>query len=123
MTTQSESVSSKDSKFVLVACYLAVLSVGDNSTAIMAALPTMRSDLQLGPTLVEWVVNAYLLAAAVFIVLGGDAADRLGARSSSTIGVALFAIASRRRQRQRRHRCARAAGAWCSLGGGRYSRR
>lgn len=94
MTTQSESVSSKDSKFVLVACYLAVLSVGDNSTAIMAALPTMRSDLQLGPTIVEWVVNAYLLAAAVFIVLGGDAADRLGARSSSTIGVALFAIAS-----------------------------
>ncbi len=81
-------------KSVFIACYLAMLSVGDNSTAIMAALPTMRSDLQLGPTSVEWVVNAYLLAAAVFIVLGGDAADRFGARISSTIGVALFALAS-----------------------------
>src|SRR5215469_4729247 len=79
---------------VLIACYLAMLSVGDNSTAIMAALPTMRSDLQLGPTAVEWVVNSYLLAAAVFIVLGGDAADRFGARLSSTIGVGLFALAS-----------------------------
>jgi MFS family permease len=81
-------------KSVFVACYLAMLTVGDNSTAIMAALPTMRSDLQLGPTAIEWVVNAYLLAAAVFIVLGGDAADRFGARISSTIGVALFALAS-----------------------------
>src|SRR5215472_3143284 len=96
MTTESKSVESNPLaiRFVLVACYLAVLSVGDNSTAIMAALPTMRSDLQLGPAAVEWVVNAYLLAAAVFIVLGGDAADRFGARLSSTIGVALFALAS-----------------------------
>ena len=83
-----------EAKSVLAACYLAMLSVGDNSTAIMAALPTMKSDLQFGPAIVEWVVNAYLLAAAVFIILGGEAADRFGARWSSTIGVALFAIAS-----------------------------
>jgi DHA2 family multidrug resistance protein-like MFS transporter len=86
MTTQS--------KFVLIACYLAMLSVGENSTAIMAALPTMTSELQFGATIVEWVVNAYLLAAAIFIVLGGEAADRFGARVSSTTGIALFAIAS-----------------------------
>ena len=91
MTTELKSLAAKS---VFVACYLAMLSVGDNSTAIMAALPTMRSDLQFGPTIVEWVVNAYLLAAAVFIILGGDAADRFGARVSSTIGVVLFALAS-----------------------------
>ena len=96
MTTEFKSFESKpfESKFVPIACYLAMLSVGDNSTAIMAALPTMTSDLHLEPTIVEWVVNAYLLAAAVFIVLGGDAADWFGARSSSAIGVGLFAIAS-----------------------------
>jgi len=37
-----------------------MLSVGDNSTAIMAALPAMTTDLHLGPSEVEWVVNAYL---------------------------------------------------------------
>jgi MFS family permease len=60
----------------------------------MAALPAMTHALQLAPAEVEWVVNAYLLAAAVFIVLGGDAADQFGARYSSTAGIGLFALAS-----------------------------
>lgn len=71
-----------------------MLAVGDNSTAIMAALPEMRGSLQLGPAEVEWVVNAYLLTAAIFIIVGGDAADQIGARRSSVAGIALFAIAS-----------------------------
>jgi MFS family permease len=85
---------SRDRMLVLAACYLAILSVGENSTAIMAALPAMTSGLGLGPATVEWVVNAYLLASAVFIVLGGDAADRFGARRSAAAGTALFALAS-----------------------------
>ena len=77
-----------------MACCLAMLAVGDNSTAIMAALPVMRGELKLGPAEVEWVVNAYLLVAAIFIVVGGDAADQAGARRSSIAGIALFALAS-----------------------------
>jgi MFS family permease len=84
----------KNTSLVLSACCLAMLSVGDNSTAVMAALPAMTRDLQLDSAAVEWVVNAYLLAAAVFILLGGEAADRFGARRSSTAGIALFALAS-----------------------------
>jgi len=79
---------------VLIACCLAMLAVGDNSTAIMAALPEMRADLGLGPSELEWVVNAYLLTAAIFIVMGGDAADQFGARRSSVAGIVLFALAS-----------------------------
>lgn len=85
---------SRDSSLVLIACGLAMLSVGENSTAIMAALPAMTTSLQLGPATVEWVVNAYLLASAVFIILGGEAADQFGARRSSALGIALFALAS-----------------------------
>src|SRR5437762_10172179 len=85
---------SNDLKPVLVACCLAMLAVGDNSTAIMAALPEMRGALRLGAAEVEWVVNAYLLTAAIFIVVGGDAADQFGARRSSIAGIALFALAS-----------------------------
>jgi MFS family permease len=54
----------------------------------------MTSSLQLGAGEDEWVVNAYLLAAAVFIILGGEAADRFGARYSSTVGIGVFALAS-----------------------------
>ena len=79
---------------VLGACCLAMLSVGENSTAIMAALPAMTEGLRLGSATVEWTVNAYLLASAMFIVIGGEAADAFGARHSSAAGVALFALAS-----------------------------
>lgn len=84
----------KNTRLVLSACCLAMLSVGDNSTAVMAALPAMTRDLHLDSAAVEWVVNAYLLAAAAFILLGGEAADRFGARRSSIGGIALFALAS-----------------------------
>jgi MFS family permease len=84
----------RDARLVLIGCYLSMLSVGENSTAIMAALPAMTSSLQLAPETVEWVVNAYLLASAVFIVVGGDVADQFGARRSSAVGSALFALAS-----------------------------
>jgi MFS family permease len=84
----------KDTTLVLSACCLAMLSVGDNSTAVMAALPAMTRELRLDSAAVEWVVNAYLLAAAAFILLGGEAADRFGSRRSSTAGIALFAFSS-----------------------------
>src|SRR5262249_62398025 len=79
---------------VLWSSCLAVLAVGANSTAIMAALPSMRSELALSAAGVEWAVNAYLVVSAAFIVLGGQAADRFGARPASMAGLALFAGAS-----------------------------
>jgi MFS family permease len=85
---------SRSPKLVLAACCLTMLAVGENSTAIMAALPAMTAELKLEAAMVEWIVNAYLLASAVFIVLGGEAADRFGAARSSAAGIALFALAS-----------------------------
>ncbi len=85
---------SRSPNLVLAACCLTMLAVGENSTAIMAALPAMTAELKLEAATVEWIVNAYLLASAVFIVLGGEAADRYGASRSSAAGIALFALAS-----------------------------
>jgi MFS family permease len=84
----------REDRLVLIAACLAMLAVGENSTAIMAALPVMTSSLGLAPATVEWVVNAYLLAAAAFIILGGAMADRFGPRRSSAAGIGLFGLAS-----------------------------
>src|SRR5262245_47984578 len=84
----------KESASVLWSSCLAMLAVGANSTAIMAALPDMRSELSLGADGVQWAVNAYLVVSAACIVLGGDAADRFGARPATMVGLALFALAS-----------------------------
>jgi MFS family permease len=74
--------------------YLAMLVVGANSTAIMAALPTIQTDLSLSAAGVQWAVNAYLVVSAVCIVPGGVAADRFGALPASILGMALLAIAT-----------------------------
>jgi MFS family permease len=79
---------------VLWSSCLAMLAIGANSTAIMAALPSIRTELGLTPAGVEWAVNAYLVVAAAFIVLGGKAADRFGARRASMAGLTLFGFAS-----------------------------
>jgi Major Facilitator Superfamily len=79
---------------ILWSSCLAMFAVGANSTAIMAALPSMRTALSLSPAGVEWAVNSYLVVAAAFIVLGGQAADRFGARPASIAGLALFGFAS-----------------------------
>jgi MFS family permease len=79
---------------VLWSSCLAMLGVGANSTAIMAALPDMRTDLSLGAGGVEWAVNAYLVVSAACIVLGGQAADRIGPRQAAFLGLALFGVAS-----------------------------
>ncbi|WP_019905085.1 MFS transporter [Methylobacterium sp. 77] len=81
-------------RIVVAASCLGMLCLGANGTAIMAALPTMREDLALGGIEVEWVVNAYLLASAAFIILGGKMADRAGAGRIALIGLVLFTLAS-----------------------------
>jgi MFS family permease len=73
---------------------LAMLAVGANGTAIMAALPTMRAELSLSSSGVQWAVNAYLVVSAACIVLGGEAADRFDARLASIVGFVLFGVAS-----------------------------
>ena len=79
---------------VLWSSSLAMLAVGANSTAIMAALPDMQSELGLSQDGVQWAINAYLVVSAAFIVMGGQAADRFGVSFASMGGLALFGIAS-----------------------------
>jgi predicted MFS family arabinose efflux permease len=73
---------------------LGMLAVGANGTAIMAALPTIRRDLALDAGEVVWAVNAYLIASATCIILGGKTADRTGARGAAACGLLLFTLAS-----------------------------
>ena len=54
----------------------------------------MQTELSLSPAGVQWAVNAYLVASAACIVLGGRAADRFGARPASMVGLAVFGVAS-----------------------------
>jgi EmrB/QacA subfamily drug resistance transporter len=61
---------------------------------VNVALPQMRDALGLTITSQQWVVNAYTLTFAGFLMLGGRAADLFGRRRVFLIGLSLFTAAS-----------------------------
>ena len=91
---QQAAVADPRARLTLAASCLGMLMLGANGTAIMAALPTMRSELGLDAAQLEWAINAYLIVSAACIIPGGKACDQAGARRVSMAGLALFAVAS-----------------------------
>ncbi|WOX24663.1 MFS transporter [Streptomyces sp. HUAS YS2] len=78
---------------VLAACAAQFLVVLDVSV-VNVALPSMRSDLGLSAVGLQWVVNAYSIAFAGFMLLGGRAADLFGRKRIFLLGLGLFTAAS-----------------------------
>ncbi|AFA72149.1 putative drug resistance transporter, MFS superfamily protein [Gordonia polyisoprenivorans VH2] len=58
------------------------------------ALPAMRADLGFTASGLQWVVNAYLLTFAGFMLLGGRLGDLWGRRTVILAGLTVFAVAS-----------------------------
>jgi EmrB/QacA subfamily drug resistance transporter len=82
------------STLTLVICCLAQFMVVLDVSIVNVALPSISADLGFTPASLAWVVNAYTLAFAGFLLLGGRAADLLGRREVFAGGLALFALAS-----------------------------
>src|SRR5436309_4015245 len=61
---------------------------------VNVALPSIRNDLHFSQVDLQWVVNAYTLTFAGFLLLGGRATDLLGRRRVFIAGLLLFAGAS-----------------------------
>ncbi|MER6709892.1 MULTISPECIES: MFS transporter [unclassified Streptomyces] len=70
--------------------FLVVLDV----SVVNVALPSMRTGLQLSEQGLQWVVNAYAIAFAGFMLLGGRAGDLYGRKRMFLVGLGLFTLAS-----------------------------
>jgi len=79
---------------VLVASCLAQFMVVLDVSIVNVALPAMRTALGFDADGLAWVVNAYTLAFAGFLLLGGRAADLFGRRRVFLVGLGLFGLAS-----------------------------
>jgi EmrB/QacA subfamily drug resistance transporter len=79
---------------ILALCCLAQFMVILDVSIVNVALPSIRGDLGFSATGLQWVVNAYTLAFAGFLLLGGRAADLIGRREVFAGGLLLFALAS-----------------------------
>jgi EmrB/QacA subfamily drug resistance transporter len=89
---KTESTRSKNA-LLLVVC-LAQFMVILDVAIVNVALPSMRAGLHFSTTGLQWVVNAYTLTFAGFLMLGGRSADLLGRRRVFLVGTAMFALAS-----------------------------
>jgi EmrB/QacA subfamily drug resistance transporter len=75
---------------ILAVCCIAQLMVVLDVSVVIVALPQMRHDLGLSVTGQQWVVNAYTLTFAGFLMLGGRAADLFGRKRVFLLGLGLF---------------------------------
>jgi EmrB/QacA subfamily drug resistance transporter len=79
---------------ILAICCIAQFMVVLDVAIVNVALPQMRDSLGLSVAGQQWVVNAYTLTFAGFLMLGGRAADLFGRRRVFMIGLAVFTVCS-----------------------------
>jgi EmrB/QacA subfamily drug resistance transporter len=78
---------------LLVLCAALFLDAMDvSSTGV--ALPSIRTDLGMSTSSLQWVVSGYVLGYGGFLLLGGRAADLLGRRRMFLISLGVFLVAS-----------------------------
>jgi len=75
---------------VCLAQFMVILDVA----VVNIALPSMHDSLHFSTSGLQWVVNAYTLTFAGFMMLGGRCADLLGRRRVFLAGTLLFAASS-----------------------------
>jgi EmrB/QacA subfamily drug resistance transporter len=78
---------------LLLSCLAQFMVILDVSV-VNVALPAIRHGLGFSEVDLQWVVNAYTVTFAGFLLLGGRAADLLGRRRVFVSGLMLFALAS-----------------------------
>jgi EmrB/QacA subfamily drug resistance transporter len=92
-TIQSEQLSRRAWGTLLVLCGALFLDALDVSM-IGVALPSIREDLDMTTSSLQWVVSAYVLGYGGFLLLGGRAADLLGRRRMFLVSLGVFVVAS-----------------------------
>ncbi|HZQ16293.1 MAG TPA: MFS transporter [Gaiellaceae bacterium] len=80
--------------WLLAVCCVAQFMVILDLSIVNVALPAIQSSLGFSSIDLQWVVDAYAIAFAGFLMVGGRATDRYGQRRALVLALAGFAAAS-----------------------------
>ncbi|MER6234531.1 MFS transporter [Streptomyces clavifer] len=78
----------------LIAVAIGLFMVNLDGSVVSIANPEIGRRLNASTADLQWVTNAYLIAMAAFLILGGKLGDRVGRRTFYMIGTAGFTVAS-----------------------------
>jgi EmrB/QacA subfamily drug resistance transporter len=81
-------------RWVLAATVLGSGMAFLDTTVVIVALPSIGRELGGGLSLLQWVVDAYLLALGALVLVGGALADLLGRDRVFLVGAAAFGVLS-----------------------------
>jgi EmrB/QacA subfamily drug resistance transporter len=85
---------SSRSMWLLVVCCAAQFMVILDLSIVNVALPSIQSALGFSAPELQWIVDAYSITFAGFLMLGGRAADHFGQRRMFVAALLLFGVAS-----------------------------
>jgi MFS family permease len=80
--------------WTLLAACVATFTLLLDITVVNVALPDIQRDLDASLSSLQWVVDAYALTLAAFLLMTGSLGDRLGRRHVFNIGFGVFTLAS-----------------------------
>ena len=81
-------------QLILAICCMSLFIVGIDATIVNVALPSIQRELGASVAGLQWVIDAYTLVLASFLLLAGSTADRIGRRRIFQIGLACFTVGS-----------------------------
>src|SRR6202041_3564969 len=84
----------KHPNLILAICCMSVLIFSMDVTIVNVALPAIQKDLHAQLAGLQWILDAYTLVVASFLMLAGSMSDRFGRRRVFQIGLAVFTIGS-----------------------------
>ena len=73
---------------------MSLLIVGMDVTIVNVALPAIQKDLHARLAGLQWILDAYTLVVASFLMLAGSMSDRFGRRRVFQIGLSVFTLGS-----------------------------
>ncbi len=80
--------------WLLGVCCVAQFMVILDLSIVNVALPSIQSGLGFSSPELQWIVDAYAITFAGFLMLGGRAADHFGQRRMFVVALLVFALAS-----------------------------
>jgi len=90
----AEAAPGRRQAWLLAVCCVSQFMVILDLTIVNVALPSIQDSLNFSAINLQWVVDAYAIVFAGFLMLAGRASDRFGRRQTLIAALLLFALAS-----------------------------